>query len=184
MSHSFRQIVSVALVVIYVFVFAPASHGDEESTGKKYWIIECTQGEMVAVGSDNNVLRWKVTEGDEQKWELVHKGANKFNIRSRKKDNLYLTIQGVTGNAHVAARREKDKEQIFFIEDVPKQRLSEILPTEIYLKYKDQEKVQFIRIMESTRDERLAVGSNGNILRWSPTTDNTQVFIFKEIQSP
>jgi len=80
----------VILVTIFAgfITFSNARAGDV-STGKVYSIISGKKGKFLAVGSDGNVLLWTATNKNDQKWELIHYGENKFNIRSKKGDKYF-----------------------------------------------------------------------------------------------
>lgn len=151
----------------------------------EYSLIECTKGEFVAAGSDDNVLRWSGTQGNEQRWRFVKadrtKYPNKYHIQCMK-NGKYLDVQWTTGNVAIYPNNGK-VEQTFTLWKLDEIEADRYVP-EMYKQYRDLG-VDFIMIYESTRDgERVAVGSNGNLVRWSPVNDKTQVFIArKERQS-
>lgn len=132
-----------------------------ESTNTCYFNIkELTKNEYVAVGSNGNILRWKATGNNDQKWIIVPiDGDGNFNI---------ITVQNgeymsVGSNGNILRWGEKDnKTQWFSFVD---QRIED----------------GAYNIQEHTKNQYVAVGSNGNILRWKHTGKNDQRFILEPI---
>lgn len=181
--NSFRPL----LIVSFCVIFAPVvCHGQIVRPYAQCYLLECTKGEYVAAGSDDNVLRWGRTDGNDQKWTFIPAAGGKYHLQSAK-NGKHLNIQGITGNASLYKRRFNDAEQVFSIEPVSDTEAMKLVDPEIYRPFTDladyrktqglTPPYQFVRIVESTRDERLAVGSNGNVLRWPSVNDRTQLFI-------
>ncbi|MBP1640769.1 MAG: hypothetical protein H6Q17_2352 [Bacteroidetes bacterium] len=128
------------------------------SNGKEtcfFNIQEHTKNEYVAVGSNGNILRWKATGGNEQKWVLLPVGTEgNFNIITLQNgENMAV---GSNGNIlRWASTGNKDQRFTF-------------------LNYNEQNKTY--NIQEHTKDEYVSVGSDGNILRWKKTNENSQLF--------
>lgn len=154
--------------------------------GSEFLLLECTKGELVAAGSDNNVLRWARTGGLEQQWKLLQVPGGKFYIRSFKNGQA-LTIQSLTGNAHLAEMRMGNNEQMFSVVKAPDSLAKQLMPANLYATYSHLAAIhkkngtakpfEYVIIQESTRNEQLAIGSNGNALRWAAKADSSQIFV-------
>ena len=159
----------------------------EPSTDFWYTIIECTRGERLAVGDDDNVLRWNKTGNLEQLWSFTAKGSGTYVIQSLKYHKVLnnrvvtqkvLDVNVVTGNISVfqptgAANQEF---KFFKIDDT----LARLLVPKMYEKYHDQRDVDFVIIKERTKDEHVAIIPTGNAQRWPSTGDGSQVFILRK----
>ena len=120
-----------------------------------YELKEFTRDERVAVGSDGNVLRWGKSGKGDQKFVFIPASNGGWNIVSGAPDkiNEYVTVDGV-GNIRLYGFNGQ-KNQLFRIQFVSGNQ---------------------IRLKESTKSQRVAVGSNGNILRYASTEGNDQKF--------
>jgi hypothetical protein len=150
-----------------------------------YIIIEGTKGERLAAGSDDRVLRWGMTGGNEQRWQFVpsENYPGRYNLKSLKFDNWntnkVLDIQWVTGSASIYPANKK-AEQTFTVTKLTNEEAARLAPN-LYKDYKDLG-VDFVQIREWSRDgkELLTVSSNGAVNRWTPLNDNSQVFILRK----
>lgn len=154
-----RWIGVVALLACGTVYGQPA--GDVFPDAKKvYEIKEFTKGERVAVGSAGNVLRWAVTNDKDQQFRFVDRGGGKWAIQSLR-ENKFLRVGGL-GRLAVADEK-KEAAQEFRVEK------------------SDGKK---FRLRESTKDEYVAVGSNGAVLRWAKSGKDDQLFEWIEKPPP
>lgn len=150
-----------------------------------YKIIEGTNGERLAVGSDDNVLRWRKTGGNEQKWRFVAstKFPGRYTIQSLKYQTAaevkVLDVQWQTGNVSIYQPNDK-QEQTFTMQKLTDLTAKAIVP-DLYAQYKELG-VDFVFIQEWSRDgkERVAIGIGGRARRWAASNDKNQVFILRK----
>ncbi|MBE9029759.1 hypothetical protein IQ266_08470 [filamentous cyanobacterium LEGE 11480] len=156
----------------------PAKTRFVPDAGFEYSIIESTKGERVSVGSDGNVSRWSNNGGKAQRWRFIAVEGDKnkaVHIQSMKNGDFL----GVAWNGNMSVHQpNNDNEQKFRIWKLNATEAKKFAPA-MYEKYK-QQNVEFITIIESSKAERVAVGSNGNILRWGHNTEPSQMFVLKK----
>ncbi|MCO6455313.1 MAG: hypothetical protein J5I93_08430 [Pirellulaceae bacterium] len=170
-----------------------------------YEIKEPTRNERVAVGSDNNVVRWVPNGKLDQQFRFISDGAGAWRIQSLKHGGgHYLNVEA-GGNVTVELRSENWKGQRFRLEPQGGNKvriregtknefvavgsngnilrwdsgdiLFELVPVEVHERPSLTETYVY-EIKELTQDERVAVGSNDNILRWERTGGAEQKFLF------
>ena len=124
----------------------------------RYRIREGTNNEFVAAGSDGNILRWKETSEPSQEWLFQPMGKGRYHIITCQttRTNERMAV-GSTGNVVVWTPKEEES-QYFKLERIPS--------------------TDKFRFMEFTRNEYVAVGRNGNILRYA-LNPNQESFNFR-----
>lgn len=132
---------------------------DFPKPGAIFEIREYTRNERVAVGAfNNNVLRWKRTAGKEQLFKLHPAGNGKWAIESLKENGgRYLVVEG---GGNIRAKFLKDKRR----------------GEDHIFRFEKAGTSNRFRIREGTKNEYVAVGSDGNVLRWARTGKNDQLF--------
>jgi hypothetical protein len=125
-----------------------------------YRFMEGTKGEYVSEGSNGNILRWGLTNKDDQVWLIYPDESSKdSNIKKyriqNKASQQYMAVTG-NGNVHRWTKVTSDDSQLF--------------------EFKRVRKGAFY-IQESTKNERIAVGFDGNILRWEANSGKEQQFV-------
>lgn len=160
-----RNLNQIVLFSIFLCVFSinPVSAGENTfpDESKTYEIKEFTKNERVAVGSDGNLLRWGRTGGKDQEFKFVK--VEETTRRTRKKiisymiknvqTGKFLTVNRATGNISAGATTGGNRFTIV------------------------SQGGNKVRIkLSRTGNRHMAVGSNGNILRWDATGKNDQLF--------
>jgi|GEM_PF-4664516 len=128
-----------------------------------------SKDEYVSVGDDGNILRWKKTGEDAQKWIVYPVDPSMPSDKSEVAESLKYRIMtasngefmsvGSNGSILRWAKAGDDTQTFSFVD-----------PSGDYLKIK-----------EPTKSEFVSVGWTGSIQRWSNTNDDYQLFKFEPI---
>jgi hypothetical protein len=178
-----NKVSKIAVFVFAVLCMQRAAHAQlpfDPATDTNYLIIEGTKGERFAAGSDDNVLRWDATGGQEQRWQFVKsdKYPGRYKIRSWKyiDGTKVLDVQPTTGNVSIYPDNGQTNQTFTFLKLLDP--IAQLAAPDLYNKYHSLG-VDFVWINEWSRDgtNRVAIGSNGRAVRWGASMDNTQVFI-------
>ncbi len=125
-----------------------------------YVILQPTSGECIAKGSDGNVLRWKFEAKEEQKWLFAPAPGGWHIINAQ--NGEYMSVEG-PGNVRTYRHKKGDTAQVFKIVPAGKGK---------------------INIREATRNEYVAIGGTGNVLRWARSDDGSQDFTLLPLPMP